>query len=90
MNLCLKCNLRSFMYKDNCYYKQDLGLEACTEEGFDISDQPFVCSLCENTSELLTVQSFNATCGLEKFQDFFGGKCVSVKINSNGIFYYLF
>ena len=91
-NLCLKCNDRSFMYKDNCYYKQDLGLEACTHDGFDLTNMPFVCSFCENSSELLTVNSFNASCGIEKFQDFFGGKCISAKINSNGksIFFFNF
>ena len=83
-NLCLKCNSRSFMYADNCYYKQDLGLETCSDSGFDLSSLPFTCSFCENTSELLTIESFNATCGIENFQDFFSGKCISMKMNPDG------
>lgn len=84
-NLCLRCNSRSFMYHDNCYYKQDLGLEACTDSGFDLTMQPFACSHCENTSELLQVRAFNATCAIEKFQDFFAGKCISAKLSPDGM-----
>ena len=89
-NLCIKCNSRSFMYNDNCYYKQDLGLDTCTNKGFDLSQQPFVCSFCENTAEIVTIKPFNAICDIEKFQDFFGGKCISAKINSNGKFLFCF
>jgi hypothetical protein len=72
------------MFENNCYYKQDLGLDTCANNGLHLGEQPFTCSFCENTSELIDVDSFNSSCVLEKFQNFFSGKCISIKKNANG------
>lgn len=84
-NICQKCNSLAFMFNDNCYYKQDLGLETCANNGLNLRQtQPFTCSFCENTSELMSIPAFTTSCVLEKFQDFFSGKCISIKKNVDG------
>ena len=79
---CTKCNDRSILFQESCFYKQDLGFENCATDGFEYTQKPYSCSICNRNAEIFLIKPFMSTCNIESLQDFFTGKCERVKINT--------
>lgn len=80
---CLQCSKYSLLFKRNCYFKQEIGVDYCALGNIDNTSFPLKCEMCDNNAEIVNVEPHHSMCKVEKFMEIFYGKCQTIRVKAN-------